>query len=59
MNIREQVQQKAKEIGHCLCSPVFTCPCEFFKRHEVCKCANEKCEEQCNLEDWIKINLNN
>lgn len=56
MNTREKVQNKAKEIGHCLCSPVFECHCNFFKKHNVCKCANEKCDNNCNIDDWVKIN---
>lgn len=38
---REEVQSKAKEIGHCVCSKLFTCPCKFFVDKSVCKCAGE------------------
>lgn len=57
MDTREKVQAKAKEIGHCLCSPVFKCPCNFFKKYDVCKCANEECGDKCNIEDWVNENI--
>lgn len=34
----KKVQEKAKEIGHCLCG-LYECPCDVYKKHNVCKCA--------------------
>ena len=53
MNLKK-VQQKAREIGHCLCSNKFTCPCNYYKERDVCKCAGG----DVNMDEWVKINMN-
>jgi len=50
----EIVQSKSKEIGHCVCSKCFTCPCNYFTQYNLCKCAGDKI----NQEEWLKFNLN-
>lgn len=55
--IRKYTQEKAKELGHCLCSLNIKCPCNFFEKFDVCKCANEECGDNCDMKDWISINL--
>jgi len=51
---KKEVQDKAREIGHCLCSPVFTCPCNYFKDKNLCKCAGDKDDNDYNT--WVEYN---
>jgi hypothetical protein len=37
----EKAQNRAKELGHCLCSPIFKCPCKVFQEDGTCKCAGD------------------
>lgn len=39
--VRKRVQDKSKEIGHCVCKPDITCPCEDFIKNDICRCAGE------------------
>lgn len=39
-----KAQEKAKEIGHCLCNLAIQCPCMAYTEHSVCVCW-EKYEE--------------
>jgi len=41
MTDREKVQNKAKELQHCICDLTIKCPCAYFTDMDVCKCANE------------------
>ncbi len=40
----KKAQEKAKEIGHCLCNLVLQCPCSAYTNHWICVCW-EKYEE--------------
>ena len=35
----KKAQDKAKEIGHCLCNMVITCPCNTYKETGKCRCS--------------------
>lgn len=50
---RELVQNKSKEIGHCVCSSAVKCPCPYFTDKEVCKCSGEKVNDKI----WLDYNL--
>lgn len=51
--LRNIVQEKSKEIGHCVCSTKFSCPCNYFKKNDICKCANEEVD----VDEWLKENI--
>lgn len=34
----KEVQNKAKELGHCLCNFKITCPCPAFQQRGICAC---------------------
>jgi hypothetical protein len=38
---KEEIQNKAQELGHCLCSKLFKCPCRYYQQHSICHCAGE------------------
>lgn len=42
MNIQE-AQEKAKELGHCLCHLQLPCPCPNYEETKCCNCAGQ-CE---------------
>ena len=41
----KEVQKLAKELGHCLCSPVLKCPCPAWVKKKICRCATHKDEK--------------
>ena len=49
-----KIQQKAKQLGHCLCSKEFTCPCEYYKNTSKCHCAGDIID--IGFETWIEYN---
>lgn len=46
MEKRRRVMQRSMRLGHCICNTKKACPCDIFKRHDVCPCAGEKLETQ-------------
>jgi len=52
---RKDVQRKAEQLGHCVCSKQFSCPCRFFRNKDICHCANEKHDES--YQEWLDYNL--
>jgi len=42
---RARVMSRSKKLGHCICDPRKTCPCDLFIEKNVCLCAGERLEE--------------
>jgi len=42
---RRRVMGRSIKLGHCICNPKEPCPCDLFKRKNVCLCAGEREEE--------------
>lgn len=38
---RRRVMQRSKQLGHCICRPKMSCPCDVFLERDVCPCAGE------------------
>ncbi len=38
---RRRVMQRSMQLGHCICDPKTPCPCEIFRREDICPCAGE------------------
>jgi selenide,water dikinase len=36
---------RSLKLGHCICNPKEPCPCDLFKRKNVCLCAGERLED--------------
>jgi hypothetical protein len=49
---RKMVQLKSQEIGHCVCSIDFPCPCKFFRDKNICHCAGEYVDTK----EWLNYN---
>lgn len=39
---RRNVMARSIKLGHCVCDPKQPCPCDTFKRYNVCQCAGER-----------------
>ncbi len=39
---RKSVMSRSIKLGHCVCNPRKPCPCDEFKRYNVCSCAGER-----------------
>jgi selenide, water dikinase len=39
---RKRVMQRSIKLGHCICNPKQPCPCEQFKKENICSCAGER-----------------
>ena len=37
--------QRSVKLGHCICNPKQGCPCETFKKKDICPCAGERPEQ--------------
>jgi selenide,water dikinase len=42
---RRRIMQRSIKLGHCICNPKEPCPCDLFKKENVCLCAGERLEE--------------
>jgi len=42
---RRKVMQRSIKLGHCICNPKQSCPCEIFKEKDICPCAGERLEQ--------------
>ena len=41
---RKRIMQRSMKLGHCICDPKKSCPCEMFREQDVCLCAGERGE---------------
>ncbi len=39
---RKRVMARSMRLGHCICDPKQTCPCDTLREHDVCPCAGER-----------------
>ncbi len=44
MERRKRVMQRSIRLGHCICDPGKPCPCDIFKKRNICLCAGERLE---------------
>jgi len=42
---RRKIMGRSVKLGHCICNPKDPCPCDLFKRKNVCLCAGEREED--------------
>ena len=42
---RRRIMGRSVKLGHCICNPKEPCPCDLFKRKNVCLCSGEREEE--------------
>ena len=42
MQKRKRVMVRSMQLGHCICSPKQPCPCDIFRRQDLCPCAGER-----------------
>ncbi len=48
---------RSRKLGHCICNPRESCPCELFKEKNVCLCAGERLPdmpEDVRLTDYVE-----
>ena len=41
---RKRIMARSVMLGHCICNPKRSCPCDVFKEKDVCPCAGERVE---------------
>ncbi len=39
---RQRIMGRSVRLGHCICNPKEPCPCDLFKRKNVCLCSGER-----------------
>ena len=39
---RKRIMARSLKLGHCICNPKEPCPCDLFKRKNVCLCSGER-----------------
>lgn len=44
MEKRKRIMGRSIKLGHCVCDPAKSCPCQLFKDKNICECAGEKAE---------------
>lgn len=54
---RRVVMRRSMTLGHCICNPRQSCPCEELKVHGVCHCAGEMREQGNNGEGSTPVRL--
>ncbi len=42
---RKRIMARSLKLGHCICNPKEPCPCDLFKKKNVCLCAGERLED--------------
>jgi len=42
---RKRIMGRSIALGHCICNPKEACPCDLFKRKNVCLCSGEREED--------------
>jgi selenide,water dikinase len=43
---RKRIMQRSIKLGHCICYPKQPCPCDVFRKQDVCLCAGERLENK-------------
>ena len=54
---RKRVMSRSVALGHCVCNPKQSCPCEILIRQDLCPCAGERPDppkEAIRLTDWAR-----
>jgi len=41
---RRRVMQRSMRLGHCVCDPRQSCPCDLLREKDICHCAGERAE---------------
>jgi len=41
---RRKIMDRSRKLGHCICDPKKSCPCDILKKKNICPCAGEKIE---------------
>jgi hypothetical protein len=44
MEKRRRVMARSVQLGHCICDPKTSCPCDVFREQDLCPCAGERPE---------------
>ena len=44
MEKRRRVMTRSMQLGHCICDPKKSCPCDVFREQDLCPCAGEQPE---------------
>jgi selenide,water dikinase len=42
---RKRIMGRSLKLGHCVCNPKEPCPCELFKKKNICLCSGEREDE--------------
>ena len=42
LNKRRRVMDRSRKLGHCVCDPRRSCPCDVFRNQGLCPCAGER-----------------
>ncbi|NLS92822.1 MAG: selenide, water dikinase SelD [Planctomycetaceae bacterium] len=42
MEKRRRVMARSMQLGHCICDPKKSCPCDIFRQQDLCPCAGEQ-----------------
>lgn len=41
---RKRVMQRSMRLGHCVCDPRQSCPCDLLREQDICHCAGERAD---------------
>ncbi len=52
---RERVMRRSRQLGHCICDPRKSCPCDLFIEKDICVCAGERPEETARDTDTVLL----
>lgn len=44
MEKRRRVMGRSMQLGHCICDPKKSCPCDVYREQDLCPCAGERAE---------------
>ena len=44
MEKRRRVMARSMQLGHCICDPKKSCPCDVYREEDLCPCAGERAE---------------
>lgn len=44
MEKRRRVMARSMQLGHCICDPKKSCPCDVYREQDLCPCAGERAE---------------
>lgn len=57
MEKRRRVMERSMQLGHCVCNPKKSCPCDIFRDQDVCPCAGERPDMEpglVRLTEWVE-----